>query len=113
MPEKLVRDLIPAIVNAKDPTVTFRQASRDEIYDLLRKKLVEEATELAVATDINQLYAKLADVTEVLEVLMTTSPLAIRRFELDGLCEAQRREYGGFDGRWVLITPDPPSESTS
>lgn len=106
MPEKLVRDRIPEIIRADGGPGEFRQASKDEMIDLLRRKLVEEAQELLTADNDSRL-GELADVTEVLDELMKY--LAIRRFEVLGIAECKRNERGGFAERWILITPDSPT----
>lgn len=64
--EKLVRDLIPSILERKGIKYATRKvANEQERFLFLRKKLVEEANELLSAKTPNQILEELVDVYEV------------------------------------------------
>lgn len=94
--DKLVRDRIPALIEADGDRAVTHRAGDAEYARRLGEKLVEEAREYSESGDREEL----ADVLEVLA--------AIRAFEgiEDGELEALRREKaerrGSFDERVVL-----------
>lgn len=93
---KLVRDRIPAIIEADGDRPETHRADDEEYARLLGEKLVEEAEEYRTSRDVEEL----ADVAEVLA--------AVRSFEgVDGNELARTRaekadERGRFEERVVL-----------
>jgi predicted house-cleaning noncanonical NTP pyrophosphatase (MazG superfamily) len=68
---KLIRDKIPELSKAKGVPMRVRKARPDELMQLLKLKLVEEATELCdTADDSFAAYEEMADVLEVIGNLM-------------------------------------------
>lgn len=101
---KLVRDRIPDIIRAKGETPDVRRAEPGEMPALLGRKLVEEATEFAAATDRRDRLEELAD---VLEVVDTAARANGSDFDtVLALAVAKRETRGGFNERWVW-TPTP------
>jgi len=97
---KLVRDRIPEIVQREGRRCEVRVASSAEYLQLLRAKLIEEAQEVAAASDA-ELSKELADLYEVLDALLSATGLeaaAIRRKQ-----QERRRERGGFEQRLCLL----------
>ncbi|MGB3773578.1 MAG: nucleoside triphosphate pyrophosphohydrolase [Rhodococcus sp. (in: high G+C Gram-positive bacteria)] len=96
---KLVRDLIPEIIEATGRTPVTRVLDDDEYRMALQEKLVEEAAELRDATDADR-AEELADVWEVVHALasdMGLTPAALAR-----LAARKRAERGAFVGRiWL------------
>ena len=91
---KLVRDGIPAKLDAKGISYEKRIASPEEHKAELIKKLGEESTEFAVAGDIEEL----ADVIEVVEALKK-----LPEFEkVEEIRRKKREERGGFDDGIIL-----------
>ncbi len=91
---KLVRDRIPGILDAKGIAYEKRIASAEEYKAELIKKLQEEAAEFAEAGDA----AELADVLEVVEALKRLPEYAdVERIRLE-----KREERGGFEERIIL-----------
>lgn len=92
--EKLVRDRIPEILDAKGIPYEQRIATDAEYKAELVKKLLEEAEEFAEATSVEEL----ADVFEVV--------LALKRLpeylDLEQVAESKRDERGGFEHRYIL-----------
>lgn len=98
---KLVRDSIPEMIAAKGEQVSTYNASADELSDLLRRKVIEEAFEVGAASNTNDLIEELGDILDVLEALCTVSGT-----DLDTVrqwAEGKRRERGGFQRGVVLV----------
>ena len=68
---KLVRDLIPDIIQRAGQVCAAETLSAEAFRQALRDKLVEEAHEAARATD-EDLLTELADWQEVVDALLTT-----------------------------------------
>ncbi len=77
-----------------------RVASADELDLLLRKKLVEEASELLESGDLEEL----ADILEVVKKLLEIRGTSMR--QLESLRTKKRRERGGFDRRLLVRFTD-------
>ncbi len=91
---KLVRDKIPALLDAKGVAYEMRTASLEEYRQELIKKLLEEATEFAQAGSAEEL----ADVLEVVDALRTLS-----EYKLVAEMQCKKRaERGGFEKRIIL-----------
>jgi predicted house-cleaning noncanonical NTP pyrophosphatase (MazG superfamily) len=99
MKEKLVRDLIPQIIE-KDGRKTVTRIAKDEEYiQLLLNKLHEEVEELSNAKK-SEIVNECADIIEVLDAI-----LKFNGYTLDDALEKKskkRLERGGFENRIVL-----------
>ena len=92
--EKLVRDRIPEVLDAKGIAYEARVADDGEFRAELIKKLAEEAAELAEAGAPEEL----ADVLEVTDALLRLPEYAdVRRIQ-----EQKRAERGGFAKRLIV-----------
>lgn len=96
--EKLVRDNIPEILDAKGVPYEKRIATDDEYHQELIKKLVEEAQEFAEAGTVEEF----ADVLEVVKTLRTLTPYK----EVEEIREKKVTERGGFNERIILSGDD-------
>lgn len=65
MTRKLVRDLIPEIINRSGRTPSYHQAGDNEFKDLLKKKLREEVHEFIESESVEEL----ADILEVIDAI--------------------------------------------
>lgn len=92
--EKLVRDKIPEILDAKGVPYTKRIADVQEYKDELIRKLVEEANEFAEAGEPEEL-------ADVLEVIIALRALADYE-DVDSVRVKKREERGGFNQRIIL-----------
>ena len=92
--EKLVRDKIPEMLDAKGVAYERRIADDAEYRAELIKKLVEEANEFAEAGDPEEL----ADVLEVVDALRKLPGYE----SVTALQDKKREERGGFKERIVL-----------
>ena len=91
---KLVRDRIPEILDAKNVPYEKRIATPEEYKAELIKKLGEEIKEFIEAGDAEEL----ADVLEVIEALKKLPDYQ----ETEELRKKKREERGGFDERIIL-----------
>lgn len=91
---KLVRDKIPEMLDAKGVSYEKRIASPEEYREELIKKLSEEVGEFVEAGDPEEL----ADVLEVIEALRRLPEYQ----NVDQLRLKKLNERGGFDGKIIL-----------
>lgn len=92
--EKLVRDKIPELLDAKGVLYEKRIAAHAEYRAELIRKLVEEAEEFAEAGAIEEL----ADVLEVVEALRALPEYA----DVEQIKAHKQDERGGFTQRIIL-----------
>jgi predicted house-cleaning noncanonical NTP pyrophosphatase (MazG superfamily) len=98
---KLVRDKIPAIIEARGEGVEVVQLGGDALISALRQKLLEEALEALDAKSGDDLAGELADVEEVMSGLRRALRLSKAQVEAERLDKLRRR--GGFK-RGVMLT---------
>lgn len=91
---KLVRDKIPEILDAKGVVYEKRIATQEEYKIELIKKLREELEEFEVAGDVEEL----ADIVEVIEALK----LLPEYNDVEKARKKKKEERGGFEGRIIL-----------
>ncbi|GAA3040787.1 hypothetical protein GCM10010464_00440 [Pseudonocardia yunnanensis] len=96
---KLVRDKIPGIIRAGGREPDLRRLDEQEYVRELHAKLLEEATELANASN-SQVVEELADVLEVLRAIARINGVSMG--EVDDVTKQKRAERGAFDQRWYL-----------
>ncbi|QQR92194.1 MAG: nucleoside triphosphate pyrophosphohydrolase [Candidatus Iainarchaeum archaeon] len=101
---KLVRDKIPEIISAKGGVATTRVLSDSEYRLHLKLKLVEESAEAVEASSNEAILGELADLNEVLEMLMVQHGLTI--IDLRAAKAKKRAERGGFEKRIFLEKVD-------
>lgn len=104
--EKLIRDRLPAIMQADGLTTFERALPLPDFQAALAAKLVEEAHEVAAAQSRAELVEELADVAEV--ILALAAAHAIDPAEVEAARLAKRDSRGGFDGRvWNAAVAAP------
>ncbi|MGA0600751.1 nucleoside triphosphate pyrophosphohydrolase [Caulobacter sp. KR2-114] len=94
---KLIRDRLPAIMQADGLTTFERALPLRDFQAALAAKLVEEAREAAASGTRAELVEELADVAEV--ILALTAAHGIDAAEIEAARIAKRAARGGFDGR--------------
>lgn len=104
--EKLVRDGIPAIIEASGGRAETRVAETGEYRSLLKAKLYEEAGEYVASGD----PAELADVLEVVRALAASH--GVSDGELERMRQAKAEARGGFHDRVVLREARPAPDLT-
>lgn len=90
---KLVRDKIPEILDAKGVVYETRTASLEEFKTELIKKLAEEVREFVQDGSVGEL----ADILEVIESLKTFSEYG----DVETIRLQKREERGGFEKRII------------
>lgn len=98
---KLVRDNIPAIIEAQGETPVTRVLDGEEYLLQLEKKLDEEVAEFHGSGDPEEL----ADILEVVYALGEAKGLS--KEELLSLYQAKHDARGGFAQRIFLISKQP------
>jgi predicted house-cleaning noncanonical NTP pyrophosphatase (MazG superfamily) len=97
---KLVRDKIPEIIRADGYDPKFHIADDKEYVGFLLLKLIEEAKELNMAVGPKDQKEELADVFEVLGVIVNTLGFSSDEIEESRLKKLEER--GGFSERIIL-----------
>lgn len=93
---KLVRDMIPEIIEASGKKAVC-ETLNDEVYiKLLKQKLVEELNEFLESDDV----AELADMGEVMHALLEYKGVSIETFQRIRLEKLEKR--GGFKKKIML-----------
>lgn len=95
---KLVRDLIPNIIEENNKTYTSHIADEEEYKIELFKKLKEEVDELIKEPCIEEI----ADVLEVIDAIKKL--YKISDDEVERIKKKKYHDQGGFDNRIVLET---------
>lgn len=93
--EKLIRDHLPDIMAHKGISVHKRVMKQDEFITKLKDKLREEAEEVKLAKDENELTEELADLFEVIYCLSKAAEIPLEKIEKARL--AKLKIKGGFD----------------
>lgn len=94
--DKLVRDRIVEIIQARGEAATFHTATPEEYQEYLKTKLVEEVQEYLHSESIEEL----ADILEVIHSL--TALQGTPREQLQLIQKEKRDERGGFEQRTIL-----------
>lgn len=87
---KLVRDGIPAIIEASGKRCTVETVEGKELIKLLNQKLQEEVDEYIASNDVEEL----ADIMEVIYSILHNKGIAIE--ELESIRLGKKEERGGF-----------------
>ena len=94
--DKLVRDKMPAIIQAEGRIAQIHIADDREYHARLRAKLEEEVAEFLRDENVEEL----ADILEVLHAL--AKQVGMDKGEMEIVRERKFRERGGFEKRIVL-----------
>lgn len=100
---KLVRDKIPEIVQQNEgQSVPTRIMTDDAEYEgYLRRKIIEEATELAEAKTNEHTIEEMADVEELIDALLALKNLD--RSQVVAAQKAKNEHRGGFSKRILML----------
>ena len=94
--DKLVRDRIPEIIHKKGKEFSYRQATDEEYFFYLKKKLVEEVREFMEEPSLKEM----ADVQEVMNFLL--KEMGHTQPDLRMARSSKIEERGSFNDRWIL-----------
>lgn len=104
--DKLVRDKIPALIEARGEHVQTVRLDGQALITCLQQKLVEEAYEAKDARSVPDLVGELADIQEVITALSKSVEVAAD--DIKAAQEQKRRKRGGFDRGTMLIKTATP-----
>ncbi len=93
---KLVRDKIPEIIEADGKKYEIEIASKEEYFELLKQKLIEETEEFMEDENLEEL----ADIMEVLFALAEI--LEYKEEDLFKKRQDKKEKRGGFKKRIIL-----------
>ena len=93
---KLVRDKIPDIIKEQGREYSIRIADKEEFYQKLREKLVEEMEEFLKDDNVEEL----ADVQEVIYALLKEKGVDRQKFEI--MRKDKESKKGGFEQKIIL-----------
>lgn len=101
MSEKLVRDkIVDYVFNKRGEVLSTRVASQDELTQLLKQKIVEEANEVFATNNKEDLAEELGDLMEAMRAIAEKENIVDQLFSK---MEAKFLERGGFEKGIVLI----------
>ena len=101
MNEKLVRDLIPAIIAESGGTPAYRVAkSEKEMQHFLREKLVEEYDEIVEADDHHDKIEEAGDILEVVRAVFRLNGVSMKQAE--AAADQKYLKRGGFTSGYIL-----------
>ena len=101
---KLIRDLIPAIIEEDNGIPTLSLLTDEAFLLSLKEKLVEEATEASKAADAQELLKELADVLEVIDSLAAAYDIPLE--DIRAFQAKKRAARGGFEKKIFLSYVD-------
>lgn len=99
---KLIRDLIPELIQQSEGICNYAEVKNDEFYyALLQDKLIEEVNE----------YLATGNLIELVDIITVIKYIAdVAKVDLKELYEEKLKTNGGFDKRLVGFFPDPQPE---
>lgn len=104
--EKLVRDLIPALIARDGRNALVRQVSDAAVAPFVHRKVLEEAGELYEALRSGERGAIAAEMADLLEVLRRAASLVDLPWPaIEAEAESRRGERGGFERNILLGDP--------
>ncbi|XLQ20277.1 MAG: nucleotide pyrophosphohydrolase [Candidatus Moraniibacteriota bacterium] len=99
---KIVRDEIPRIIKDNDgiDADVFLVKDKDEHLEYLKKKVVEEASELRDANNTEHIVEEMADVLEVIDAMCAV--MNIDKKDVLRIQDEKRQKRGGFNKGIVM-----------
>ncbi len=97
---KLVRDNIPQIIKDNGKECKTRMLGDQEFELELRKKLIEESTELYEASGKEQIIYELADIYEIVEYILIANNIDKR--QIDNMRIKKNVSNGSFEDKIFL-----------
>ena len=89
--EKLIRDNNPDTIIASGGEINFEILTKERKIQLLKEKLVEEANEVLVAKNYNEIADEIGDVIDVLQELIKTTKIKKRHIRKARKAKAKQR----------------------
>ncbi len=104
--DKLIRDKLPGILQLSGINVFARVMTQEEYLKYLKKKIIEEAQEVASTLSDESLLEELADVLEVIYALATAKGLPMG--EIEAYRQRKKADKGGFANRFYSPVMEIP-----
>ena len=101
--DKLIRDNIVSIIEAKGEQCFYRQALPEQLPKYIGKKITEELLELLDASDPNDILEEQADLWELLQHIQNTYLKDVDVKLLKAKAEEKRKERGAFNLNTILL----------
>ena len=98
---KLIRDRILEIIKADEKKPYFRILNKKEYLKEIKKKIIEEARELAKAKNKKEIINEIVDVQELIDVLI--SELGLTKLKIQKQQKVKNKKRGGFKKKLFLI----------
>jgi len=108
MYNKLIRDNIPSIIMKDSKTCVVTVLNDDDFLIELKKKLIEESSEVSKAETRHDLINELADIQEIVDKLKDV--YQIEQEEINVLQKNKALKNGKFDKKLFLISVDDKHE---
>jgi predicted house-cleaning noncanonical NTP pyrophosphatase (MazG superfamily) len=109
--DKLIRDLLPGIMEQEGTVFLTRVMGQEEYMSRLKDKLLEEVQEIRQARCQKEVRGELADLLEVMLALGASYDLTLE--DVIQAARDKKRAKGGFEGRiynpWVEMEADSPA----
>ena len=99
--QKLIRDSIPEIMDAKGLGYEIRVLQNEEYLVSLYEKLHEELKEIKEATDRKAWIEEMADLKETMLALLAANDVSLS--ELETVRKEKKKSRGGFEKRLFLV----------
>ncbi|SFK79778.1 Predicted house-cleaning noncanonical NTP pyrophosphatase, all-alpha NTP-PPase (MazG) superfamily [Paenibacillus sp. 1_12] len=101
MYNKLIRDKIPQVMDAKGVAYSIRELSDREYVEKLNEKLQEELDEYIAAESIDQVE-ELADLVELVYAILDNKGVSVEEFEKVRL--KKKEDRGAFSKKLLLLS---------
>ena len=98
---KLVRDLIPKVIEAGGKTCSIRILEQEEHLEEIKAKMQEEALEFLVAASPKEAIEELADILELVHTAIQMYDVSYE--QLEQIRTQKKGERGGFSKGIYLV----------
>lgn len=105
---KLIRDNIPSIIEKENKTCIVTILNEVEFLVELKKKLIEESTEVSKANMRHDLVNELADVQEIVDKIKEV--YQIKHEEITLIQQSKAIKNGKFDKKLFLVSVEDNHE---
>lgn len=105
---KLIRDIIPSIIEKDNKSCVVSILDDEQFYLELKKKLIEEATEVLAAKTREELIGEIADMYEIIDKLKEI--YSIDDVEVSKVQKIKAEKNGKFEKKLFLVSVDDKHE---
>ncbi|MFT9816193.1 phosphoribosyl-ATP pyrophosphohydrolase [Lysinibacillus sp. NPDC056185] len=98
---KLVRDLIPQVIEEEGKTCSIRVLEQGEHLEEIKVKMQEEALEFLEAASPKEAVEELADILELVHTAIQMYDVSYE--QLEQICTQKKSQRGGFSKGIYLI----------